>query len=72
MRQVIKNSLKIYEEAKLLMSKEKFSSLEKQEQDQIRQSKKEALNFLDGLINLLNVQLGETQVNVNSSTNEKI
>jgi len=72
MRQVIKNSLKIYEEAKLLMSNEKFSSLEKQEQDQIRQSKKEALNFLDGLINLLNVQLGETQVNVNSSTNEKI
>lgn len=72
MRQVIKNSLKIYEEAKLLMSNETFSSLEKQEQDQIRQSKKEALNFLDGLINLLNVQLGETQVNVNSSTNEKI
>ena len=30
------------------------------------------MNFINGLINLLNSELGETTVNVNSSTNEKI
>lgn len=30
------------------------------------------MNFINGLINLLNLELGETTVNVNSSTDEKI
>lgn len=30
------------------------------------------MTFLNGLVNMLNVEMGEKAVNVNSSTNEKI
>ena len=54
------------------MQSDNFSSLTDEEKDQIKQQKRLAINFINGLINLLNSELGETTVNVNSSTNEKI
>ena len=54
------------------MQSDNFSSLTDEEKDQIKQQKRLAMNFINGLINLLNSELGETTVNVNSSTNEKI
>jgi len=53
------------------MQSDNFSSLTDEEKDQIKQQKRLAINFINGLINLLNSELGETTVNVNSSTNEK-
>jgi hypothetical protein len=55
-----------------LLQSDNFSSLTDEEKDQIKQQKRLAMNFINGLINLLNSELGETTVNVNSSTNEKI
>jgi hypothetical protein len=37
------------------MQSERFKSLTAEEKEQIKQQKKQAMNFLDGLINLLNV-----------------
>ena len=55
-----------------MLQSDNFSSLTDEEKDQIKQQKRLAMNFINGLINLLNSELGETTVNVNSSTNEKI
>jgi len=54
------------------MQSDNFSSLTDEEKEQIKQQKRLAMNFINGLINLLTSELGETTVNVNSSTNEKI
>ena len=55
-----------------MLQSNNFSSLTDEEKDQIKQQKRLAMNFINGIINLLNSELGETTVNVNSSTNEKI
>ena len=53
--QVVTTCLDIYTKTQSLMQSERFKSLTAEEKEQIKQQKKQAMNFLDGLINLLNV-----------------
>lgn len=53
--EVVTTCLDIYTKTQSIMLSDRFKSLTEEEKDQIKEQKKQAMHFLDGLINLLNV-----------------